>query len=255
MQLGFGSGVLWGTPTFDANANAIANPTPIKFGTMQDVSIDFAYDLKELYGQLQLPVDIARGKAKIQGKAKIAQINGLTFNSLFFGQTLTVGSQVADFLDTTGTAVPTTPFQITPTVPSSGTWAYDLGVVDVNGIPFTRVASAPATNQYTVAAGVYTFAAADVARVVYISYNYTFSSGATRSTKSTINNLVMGAAPSFQGDFMMVKGGKQLQLTLLSCVATKLTMPTKIDDYLISELDFSAFAAGVGSLGSWSMAE
>lgn len=256
MQLGFGSGTLWGIPTLDANGAAITNPTPVKFGVMQDVSVDFNYDIKELYGQLQLPVDVARGKAKIQGKAKLAQVNGVTFNSLFFGQTLVLGTQTADFQDTTGTAIPTTPFQITVTPPNSGTFLTDLGVVDVNGQPFTRVAAAPSVNQYTVTGAVYLFNTGDTGKVAYISYQYSFTGGpATRSTKVTINNLVMGAAPAFQGEFLMTKGGKLLQLTLLNCVASKLSLPTKNDDYMITELDFSAFASGVGALGSFSMSE
>lgn len=255
MQLAFGSGVLWGTPLTDANGAALAVPTPIKFGVMQDVSIDFQYDVKELYGQLQLPVDIARGKAKIMGKAKLAQINGLTFNSLFFGQTLTVGTQIQDFLDTTGTLIPTTPFQITVTPPSAGTFVTDLGVVDINGKPFTKVASGPTAGQYSQAGAIYTFSTADNVSLVraYISYQY--SATITGSTRSTINNLIMGASPTFQGEFFITKNGKQFQMTLANCVATKLSIPTKIDDYMISELDFSAFASGVGSLGSYSMAE
>lgn len=255
MQLGFGSGTMWGTPTIDANGAAITNPTPVKLGVMQDVSIDFNFDIKELHGQLQFPVDVARGKGKVSGKAKIAQINGVTFNSLFFGQSLTIGSEVLDFLDTTGAAIPTTPFQITPTPPLSGVWAADLGVVDVNGQPFTRVAAAPAVSQYIVSAGLYTFNTGDTGKVAYISYQYTTSTGVPRATKSTINNLIMGAAPQFAGEFYMAKAGKTLQLTLLACIATKLTVPTKLDDYLIPELDFSAFASGVGALGSYSMSE
>lgn len=258
MQLAFGSGVMWGTATTDANGAALAVPTPIKFGVLQDVGIDFQYDIKELYGQLQLPVDIARGKAKIMGKAKLAQINGLTFNSLFFGQTLTTATQIADQLDTTGTLIPTTPFQITVTPPNSGTYLTDLGVVDINGRPFTKVAASPTAGQYSQAAAVYTFATADNASGVraFISYQYSYTGApAAAATRSTINNLVMGAAPVFTGEFFISKAGKQFQLTLNSCIANKLSLPTKIDDYMVTELDFAAFASGVGTLGSYSMAE
>ncbi|MFH4180992.1 hypothetical protein WDA55_23325, partial [Acinetobacter baumannii] len=57
---------------------------------------------------------------------------------------------------------------VTPVVPNSGTFVKDLGVTDAIAIPLKRVASAPATGQYSVdaATGAYTFAAADVGKTV-----------------------------------------------------------------------------------------
>src|SRR5581483_11374955 len=98
----------------------------------------------------------------------------LLLSALGTGQTTSTGI-TALYDDATGAAIPATPYQITPTVPSSGTWLADLGVVDINGNPYTRVASAPATGQYSVAAGVYTFAAADTGKTVYINFRYTVS--------------------------------------------------------------------------------
>jgi hypothetical protein len=157
MQNIFGAGVLIGTPLTDYAGNAIANPTPVQFGVAQEISLDISFDTKLLYGQNQFPVANGRGKGKISGKVKAAQVNGALFNSIMFGQGLTSGI-VSDVYDVIGAAIPATPFQITPTVPSSGTWSFDLGVRDSNGVPMTRVASGPATGQYSVAAGVYTFA-------------------------------------------------------------------------------------------------
>jgi hypothetical protein len=114
---GFGAGALWGTALTDASGAAIANPTPILFGVLQDVSVDISGDIKELYGQNQFAEAVARGKAKISSKAKFGRINGRLLNDLFFGQTMT-SSIVANVYDTTGAAIPATPFQITPTVPN-----------------------------------------------------------------------------------------------------------------------------------------
>jgi hypothetical protein len=44
----FGSGNLWGTPLQDASGNALANPSPVLFGTLQEVSIDISFDTKML---------------------------------------------------------------------------------------------------------------------------------------------------------------------------------------------------------------
>lgn len=245
---GFGAGALWGTPLTDAFGNAISNPTPVLFGVLQDVSVDLSADIKELYGQNSFAEAVARGKTKIQGKAKFGRINGLLLNSLFFGQTVTSGG-LADVYDTTGVAAATS---ITPTIPNSGTWAQDLGVRDSTGNPMTRVGSAPTVGQYSVAAGVYTFNAAQTG-TVFISYQYTYTS--TTAKKSTVANVQMGYAPSFQCDLMSPYSGEQTTLTLFKCIANKLTLATKLDDFLIPEFDFSAFANGAGQVLQWGTSE
>ena len=247
----FGAGIMWGTPTSDAYGNAIANPTPVQFGIAQEISVDISFDTKMLYGQNQFPVAVGRGKGKVSGKIKFAQLNGLTLNNVVFGQTLASGI-TSDVYDTTGAAIPTTPFQITPTVPNSGTWSADLGVRNAAGIQFTRVASGPTTGQYSVAAGVYTFATADVGTIVYISYQYTATS--TTAKKSTVLNVPMGYAPSFRCDIYMPYSGKSLILTLPNCIASKLSMATKLDDFMVPEIDFEAFDSGTG-IGTYATSE
>jgi hypothetical protein len=239
MQLGFGSGILVGTALTDAFGNALTAPTPIQLGVMQAASVDFSFDIKELLGQYQFPVAVARGKGKIAGKATFAQLNGLTLNSLFFGQTLAAGT-LSEVIDTSGTAIPGTPFAITPTVPGSGTWTVDLGVIGANGLPMTKVVTGPATGQYSVASGVYTFAAADIGQVVRISYQYTATSTVAR--KLTVNNVLMGQAPQFRTDLLLPYNGKNFVLTLPACISSKLTVATKLDDFTIPEFDFSGFA-------------
>lgn len=253
MEYMFGSGLLWGTPQQDASGNAISNPSPVLFGTMQDVSVDISFDLKQLYGQKQFPVALGRGKGKIDCKAHIASINGALMNSILFGQTLTAGG-LADYYDQTGTAIPATPFEITPTVPSSGTWSADLGVRKADGTHMTRVASAPATGQYSVSAGVYTFAAADTGTTVYIDYQYTYTS--TVAQNSNVSNLTMGYAPSFRADLLMPYGGKNLVLTLYWCIGSKLSMATKLDDFTVPEFDFQAAAnPNTGQVLSYGVSE
>ena len=244
----FGAGTLWGTPLTDATGAAIANPSPLQFGALQDVSVDISFDTKMLHGSNQFPLVVGRGKGKITCKAKHAEINGACLNSLFFGQTRTFGI-LSDVWATSTTPIPTTPFQITPTVPSSGTWAKDLGVEGATGIPMTRVAAAPTTGQYSVAAGIYTFAAADVGLGVFINFQYTATS--TVSPKSTVANVAMGYAPTFVCDLYMPFQGKSLILTFNSCLATKLSFATKLDDFMIPEFDFDAFADSNGNVMTW----
>lgn len=239
MQFTYGSGALWGIPVSDADGSAITVPTPVKFGTLQNVSFDISYDEKQLHGQNQFPVDVARGKGKLTLKAAFAQISGTLFNSLFFGQTLSAGIQAVHD-DTTGVDIPDTPYTLTVTPPSSGTWLEDLGVVSASGLSLTRVASSPATGQYSVTDGAYLFAAADKGATVYISYRYT-ATGAS-SKKITVLNKRMGAAPRFKAVLDTTYNGKKAELVFPACTASKLSMATKQDDYMIPEMDFSAYA-------------
>ncbi len=235
----FGSGAMFGIPTADANGNAITNPTPQQFGVLQDVSIDISFETKTLHGQGQFPVAVGRGKGKISGKAKAAQVNGTLYNSLFFGQTLTSGI-IAAVNDAVGAVIPSTPFTITPTIPGSGTWSRDLGVRDANGIPMTRVASAPITGQYSVSAGVYTFAAADTSKLVFINYEYTATS--TTAKNLTVKNLLMGYAPTFSLALSLPFNGKSFYLRLPCVVSSKLSFAAKNDDFSVPEIDLEAFA-------------
>src|ERR1700693_4232189 len=109
----FGPGILYLTRT------DIANATPTNVGYVNEFSTDFSFATKELYGQNQFPLLVARGTAKCTGKIKAATLSGQALNSLLIGGTWTAGTQY-DLTSTPATPIPVTPFQITPTVPSSG---------------------------------------------------------------------------------------------------------------------------------------
>lgn len=247
----FGAGSIWATPLMDAFGNTIANGTPVQLLTSQEIGMDEGFETKKLYGQNQFPVDVGRGKGNLGVKAKFAQVNALAVSSIYFGQTLTSGlrsfsSSVA------GAVIPTTPFQITPTVPLSGTWNSDLGVRNASGLPMTKVASAPATGQYSVSAGVYTFAAADTGLTVYISFGYTATLAG--AGKMTIQNVPMGAAPVCRLDVFFQKNGKDFATTYPNAIASKLGWQSKLDDYMVPEVEFECFcdASGVAMYRSFS---
>lgn len=309
LQFGFGSGIMYGT------RSDIAGQSPVRFGAMQDVSIDFDGEIKELYAQSQYAIDSARGKTKIQGKAKFAQISVPVFNNLYFGgsvesgqtknaynEAATVAANVTiatsagtasgttlTFTSTTGANVgdlvtnTTAPTSIAPgtTVASKtgttvtlsqavasavgsadsivfhpavepanqATFVGDLGVYYANtGDPLTFVLGTPATGEYTEVDGNYFFASGDSGVEVLLNYLYTTVDGFTL----LMNNPFMGTTPRFQGVFSQTYNGQQTNLTLFSCVANKLQMPTKIDDYVINELDFMAFQNSAGYVFSMS---
>ncbi len=256
MQNIFGAGSVWGRQLTDNTGAAVSNPTPVQFGVLQDCAADFSFDNKELYGQNQYAVAVGRGKGKIGIKAKMARINGLVFNNLFFGQPSVNSGIIADFYDTTGEPIPTTPFQITIAPPSSGVYSADLGVYNgTTGQVMTRVASGPTTGQYMVveATGVYTFATADAGNMVYISYQYTATS--TVAKNNTVSNVAMGYAPTMRLDISMPFNGKSLIFTFPNVIATKMSIQTKLDDFAIPDFEASAFADSFGHIVTWAVSD
>src|SRR5216683_1168382 len=126
MQLAFGAGALWGNRT-DVTGSGIG---PDQFGILQDVQIDWDWQTKELWGQFQFPVDIARGQGKISGKAKFARIFGAIYGDLFFGQTPATG-QLTVSENEAATVPATTPYTVT--VANAANYVDDLGVFYATG--------------------------------------------------------------------------------------------------------------------------
>ncbi|MGH8402576.1 MAG: hypothetical protein ACRESO_04105, partial [Gammaproteobacteria bacterium] len=181
----FGSGVL-------IAKGLTTNQPGITFGALQDVTLEVSGTTKSLFGSGQFPIASARGETKITGKAKMGQVSGPLYNSLYFGGTTAIGTTAVAYGESH--PIPTTPYTVTVT--NSATFVEDLGVVySATGVPLTPVTSSPTTGQYSVAAGVYTFAAADTTLSVNISYSYTSaSSGSTL----TLGNPLQGVQPVFE---------------------------------------------------------
>jgi len=239
-QFNFGAGNFFAVPSG-------ANPTPVQLGTLQETSIDFAGTNKALYGQYQYAAAVGRGSVKVTGKAKFAKVNAAAYNTLFFNQTVATGMTLAA-LNELGTIPSSVAYTVT--VANGATFSKDLGVVDfLTGKPYTRVASAPTTGQYSLneATGVYTFAVADAGKNVMVSYLYT---NATRGYSIVLNNALIGAAPTFLGVFVGLFGGKQTTLILNCLTSEKLNLiGTKLEDFSIPEVDFTASVNDANVLG------
>jgi hypothetical protein len=233
----FGSGVLIGTP---------AGGSPINFGLVQEVSLNVATTTKALYGQYNFPVAIGSGTKKMTGKAKMARISGQALGSLFFGVTPSAGSTQTQFGETT--SVPSSsPYTYTTTYHS--TFVADQGVVYANSaLPLKAVASAPAVGQYSVSAGgVYTFSSADAGAAVLITYTYTVAaSGACVAVSSSL----IGPSITFSANLFAQDPAtnKQFSVLLYNCVAEKLSFGTKVEDFLMPELDFQCFSNAAGQV-------
>ncbi len=242
VQSVFGAGYLFGVPSG-------ANPTPVMFGAVQDTSVDFSFDLKQLYGQSQFALEQARGRGKIDIKAGVGRFDPGLFNQIYFGQTASAGEVLGSISESA--AIPGSPYTVTAA--NAATFKTDLGVYSTTlGRFLTRVASSPATGQYAVntTTGVYTFAAADTGGLIKL--NYTYGSGSTGTTIAGAN-LPLGASPIFGLQLVNQFKGKSIFLNFPAVQSSKLALPLKLDDFSLPSIDMSAQDDGTGNVFSWTM--
>jgi hypothetical protein len=225
-----------------------ANPTPVRIGGLQDVAVSFKTGIKAVGSQYRHPIRFTVDNNSIEAVAKMAKIDGALFADILYGQSLTTGSRKV--LDNDEATIPAGQ-SISPSF--TGTFALDLGVVSVaTGLPFTRVAAAPAAGQYTVAAGVYGFAAADVGQAVRISLAYDSATG----KKLALANQVFQFAPTFAVLLYTTFNCKQVSFWLPYAVSEQLVMPLVLEQYAIPEFSFQAQMDNTDlSMGLFSFAE
>lgn len=250
----FGTGTLIATPLYDASGTSIplTSQSPVVFGILQDITVDDSADMKDLYGEKMYPIDIGRGKGKLSIKAKVAMINALLYNATYYGQGIVSGSDNA-IIDNTGSVVPTGAgatsvlVNAVATGGASAVFAADLGVQHPDGTAYTRVSSSPTGGQYQLTTGVggsgatYTFSDVEVGNTVFINYQYSNSAGTGKIL--TIKNIPMGQVPVFSCQLMTPKRNNQtLWRRFYACVATKLTMDFKNDDFVIPDFEIGCFA-------------
>jgi hypothetical protein len=233
----FGPGSLYITRT------DIANGTPVNIGFAQEFSVEEDAANKELYGQSQYPLVVARGTIKTTGKVKMAVVSGLAINSAMYGQSFAAGQLI--LAQGEAHAVPaSSPF--TATVTNSASFDTDLGVVfATTGLPLQKVTSPAAIGQYSVSAGTYTFFSGDGGAAVLITYAFTSSSG---GQKLTVVNQTIGSNPTFQLDYSTSLNGKPLYARFFQCIAAKLSRQAKLTDFLMPELDFAFYQNPAGNV-------
>ncbi len=251
----FGTGQVFAIPSGQTY------PTPMQFGTLQDIDVSFDATVKPLVGQLQYAVALARGEVKVSGKAKFARMSASAYNNIFLGQTLgTAGSGPQ-------TLTPASPGE-TGVIPGSvsyvvqvtqhATFIADLGVTGVvSGTQYTRVAPAAEvagiSYSLNVSTGTYTFAAGDAGLSMYINYSYTTATGSL----ITINNQLMGTTPSFSlqlfESYTNNGVGGTSTLILNNVTSKKLALAFKNQDWTMNDMDFEAAVNASGVLGTWSM--
>jgi hypothetical protein len=234
----FGAGYLSGRA---AATSANPTPTPRVFGQLQDVSLQDTFDEKKLYGPGSAPLRGFRGQRKIEGKAKNATIDGNLFAELYHGTLATTGAVLPSF-GNVATVPAVSPYTVT--VLNSANFVEDFGVnYGTTGASLKLVTGSPTQGQYAVAAGVYTFSAADEGAVVVINYTYSSLTGLTVAVPTSMQQ----ESPYFEiflGNPTDGGYGKRL----FKCSSSKLNMDFKQGDIVIPEFDFSVFDPGTGVL-------
>lgn len=254
-QAVFGPGILIATRT-DLGTNA---GVAINVGYSQELQIDFAATVKQLYGQYQFPLVSARGTIKATGKFKAATVSGLAMNALYWGGSFSTSTSVGISWNVGSTVTTSTVSTSAIQVGSSLTFDADLGITyAASGLPLRRVSTgSEVTGSYSLTTGspgLYNFAAGDTtggaAGGTNLKITYT-QTGATGQQLLMPNQLI-GTTPTFQLDYYttLTQGtaAKTLIIRLYEAVAEKQTFAFKLEDFMIPEYDFGLYANAAGNL-------
>lgn len=239
-QFVFGAGDLFAK----ASGN---NPTPVHFGALQGVTVNFSGTEVARYGRSVFPKLLMRGTVKITGEAKFAAISGRILSDLVLGdgapQTGTVRAAEDEPHTITGGGFNAT---------HAADFVSDLGVVRAsNRDRYERVLSEPHGRQYACneSSGAYDFGDDQENRAVLASYTWLdTANGCT----VPIQNRQQGLAPTFAMVLTEAFEGRELTLVLNACAASKLSLPFEMEDFTIAGLGFSAMADANGVVGSMS---
>lgn len=249
MRIVFGVANVFMNPTL---RNIPLDPTPQQLITLQDFEVSIDATLKELRGQFQYPDDVATSDKKITWKSGWGRMDIDAYNNVFFGEdSITTGGNNVN-VNESATIPASSPHQVTVT--NAADFTQDEGVIYTSGSTaqigqkLTKVASGPVTGEYSVSAGVYTFAAADAGLTVQISYISDTTSGRTL----TVLNHEQGFGPQLEifasNPYQEMDEPIPNNLHLYACKATKLGLPYKRADYLITSIEGEAFADASGNV-------
>jgi len=240
----FGAGRFYGT-------NNTANSTPNQFGVAQNVALDLKRDVKKLYGQNQLPVDVSAGMLSVTGKVELGQLQARLMNDLMIGGTLSTG-QIPNIANETITI---SSGSTTGTAANGAGFNSDLGIYGTtDGVPLIKASTSAVLTigQYAVSTlGVYTFSSLDAHTSLKASYLYSTSGGQT----ITMSNQPMGKVGNFQAVIALLWGSDKSSITLPNCMATDYNLASKLDDYMKPGFGFEAATDVNDNLGTFSYAE
>jgi hypothetical protein len=243
MNIQFGSGVLQAKATL---GNLPTNPTPFTLGVIQEATVDFKGDLKTLFSQYQMPIATARGKLNVTIKWKMAVWDVLALNQLYFAQSASTG--ITELMVPNESHTVTANVTTATNTPINTDWGVTYSVTGQEFTDVPNVASIMTTAQYAVnlTSGVYTFNSGDNGQVVLINYSYTAN---TRGTTITLTNQLMGYAPELEMVLWNNFRNKYMAIQLNSVTLGSLSVPTKLEDFWIFDMDGSANVDSTNTLG------
>jgi hypothetical protein len=211
-----------------------ANPTPVQLALIRTAKFNYSQELKPLEGGgYGFAKDMAHGKRKVSLEAQYVYWQSVGVAAFLTGSTSATGIKYMA-VNEAGT-IPSTPFQVT--VANSATFETDWGVQNkTTGKQMTNVAAGPATGQYSVAAGVYTFAAADTTNLVQITYSY---GNATQGKTISMSNQLMAPATGFIVRGVSAStGAKFAGVHLYNAFVPKLSLTFKAEDWADTDVEF-----------------
>ena len=245
-RIQIGSGRVYFSPL--TTGNPATPSTARQVAEMQDFSLDIAGTIKELRSNQQFPDDTAVVDKKITWKLTAGIFDNDLYNNLFGGETAATGAgQGVPVTQESGTIPSTNPYTVT--VSGAAQWVQTLSVnYSATGQPLTKVTSSPASTQFSVSAGVYTFAAADAGLGVLISYLKTLTTGCIVTT----SNHIIGYSPIFEifaaQEYNELTSNVPNYIHLYSAKCNKFSFPFKRADYLIVDIEGEAFANSAGKV-------
>lgn len=216
----------------------------VPVGIVQNVSVDIAATVKQLYGANIFPEAIGVGTHAVTGSIATALLNTDFIPRFMFGTTMESGNMTRV---EEGAAVPaSTPYTVV--VDQAADYSRNVGVINAaNGQHLRLVPSGPTAGQYSVdpATGTYTFAAADANMAIIVRYDTEVATG----RHFNMRNRRMGQQYPFTLTMANDFQDKAYMMTLNQCVLTKQSIANKNDDFGVPMLEFSAFVNDAGLLG------
>ncbi len=224
------------------SVTAIDSATPAQatdVAVVMGITVELKSTVVPLRGTDLLPLDEGTSEVEITGKIESADSLAVIAPLVLPGTTTAAGRPK---MAIESSVIPGTPFQIT--VSHSANFRKDLGVVNLTtGKRMKRVTAGPAAGQYTVAAGVYTFASAE--GTAQIRYSWTDST--TGITTSWANQAV-GATAGYQLEVYDPTGGTKESGYFFPAVKFQNSSGSMNPrEWNKTSVDFTVYAASSGS--------
>lgn len=158
-------------------------PDPVHLAEIESLDWSYNEDTADLENAAGDVIDTFTTKRSLEGSVKLKSLPNSLIVASTRGAALTTGQSFGYAVQ--GSVPGSVSYTIAVTPPNSGTWAQDLGVVNLTtGKPMACDSTATGTGVYSVSAGTYTFNSADASASVLINYRATLTTGTTTTVSA-----------------------------------------------------------------------